>query len=182
MPITAQYQTYYGIHLNHWTETWGGVNYKKLLVKDTPDIECVSTVTSPCISSTVSFIMPELVIGKYYIDGIASGHFHLYNMGTSAHTVSSVSVTLCLVNSIGSIRDIGMYETTLSYSIVSLDIIAIPFYINIAKAEVLENEKIVLFIQCDVSSSNILYYHDIEPSDGSMDVLIKIPYASGGGG
>jgi len=173
MPITAQYQTYYGIHLNHWTETWAGTNYNKILVKDAPDIECVSTATTACTSSC-TFILPELVKSKYYLDGVASGHFHLYSTATS--TVTSVIVTIETINNAGTTADIGTYSATLGYSIVTNDVVCLPFYINISKAEVTENMKIALVLSV-TAGATVFFYHDVEPTDGDMDVELVLPYA-----
>jgi hypothetical protein len=173
MPITAQYQTYYGIHLNHWTETWASTNYNKILVKDAPDVECESTPTTSC-SSSASFILPELIKGKYYLDGIASGHFHLSSTVTS--TVTSIIVTIELINNGGTIRDVGTYSATLGYSLVTNDTVAIPFYINLSKVEVTENEKIALVFSV-TTGANVFFYHDIVPTEGDMDVELVLPYA-----
>ena len=57
MSVTRQFQTYYGMHLDHWSETWGGVTYHKLLMKSYPTTNLISTTTSGS-KSTVFLYAP----------------------------------------------------------------------------------------------------------------------------
>ena len=34
MSVDRMYQTYYGVYLNHWSDTWGGITYNEMLVKE----------------------------------------------------------------------------------------------------------------------------------------------------
>lgn len=181
MPITAQYQTYYGIHLNHRTETWGGIDYNKILVKDTPDIECVSTISTNC-TSTASFMLPDLIKNKFYLDGLAYGHFHLYNWSSSvSDTITSVSITLKTLNNVGTYNDIGVYTAILTYILNIGDIIAVPFSMNLDKIDISENEKIVLTLQA-TTDAHTAFYHDIVATEGNMDIELILPYAYTKGG
>ena len=111
--ITRQYQTYYGIHLNHHEETWGGNTYNKILVKEYPHEDLSTTDTTDATS--ITFLLPQMYMYKYYLDGITEGWFTLYNQDTSnSATLDSFTVSLLKT------EDVPNDETTLGSKTMSL--------------------------------------------------------------
>lgn len=181
MAITAQYKKYYGVHLNHWTESWGNVDYNKLLVKEYLDEEIISTPT--CVStSTITFLYPELVKSSYYLNGIAKGHFKVYNKHPSTSTtITGYIVTLKKINNAGTETDLGEYIGTIAAdnSVAALDYIAIPFFLNLSKAEVTENEKLAFSL--DITGGSDLCFA-FDNWAATEDLKIEIPFSPTTGG
>jgi len=181
MPIEANYEIYYGINLNHYQYTWGGISYNNFLLTEYPDSNLVSTVTTNI--TTLDFIYPRLITNKTYLDGTAEGHFTLYNNDPSSATaISSYTVTLLKTTDVpSSIETIGSYTNDISSTsniIASKGYLTLPIYIVISKKPLNENEKIILRIAYTSSNTNICICHANDNSD--VDIKIKIPFAPTG--
>jgi len=182
MPIEANYKTYYAIHLNHWSETWGGVTYNKLLVKDFPDSNLVSTATTK--ASSIDFLYPRLVENKYILDGLAEGHFTLYNDNASTvTTVTAYTVSVKKTDDVPSNETIlGSYTKNISSdnSVATRSYLTLPIYMttsNTPKISVDANEKLILHIEF-TGGSDLCISH-ANDSD-NIDIEIKLPYAPTG--
>jgi hypothetical protein len=96
MPIEANYEEYYGVKLQHYTYSWGGITYgginnNGILVKDFPNEYLISVVTTNVL--TMKFLYPRPITPKAYIDGTAEGHFSIYNK----HSTTTSNVTSYIV-------------------------------------------------------------------------------------
>ena len=169
------------MHIVHWTETWGSVDYHKLLVTEYMNDEIISTATS-AIASTVTFLYPTMVKSGYYLDGKAKGHFKLYNKSTSAATtVTGYTIKLEVINNVGTHREIATHTEVIASgnSVATVDYIAIPFFLNISKAEVSNNEKLALTLTATGGSDLCFAYDNWADTE---DLKIEIPYAPVSGG
>lgn len=179
--ITANYKVYYGVHLNHWTESWGGTDYHKLLIKEYMDDEIISTATESS-AATVTFLLPELVKSSYYLNGRASGHFKIYNKSTSTPTdITGYTATIIKINNVGTETDLGTHTEVIAAdnSVATDSFIAIPFFINLSKAEVLENEKLAFSLVITGGSDLCFAFDNWADTE---DLKIEIPFAPTTGG
>ena len=173
-----QYQTFYGIDLDHYEEVWAGTTYTKILVKDYPDSDLKSTVSTK--TDSASFIYPMVYENVYYLDGIATGHITLYNDTGSATTVTDYTVTLKKTDDVPSNETVlGSYSHTLSTgsSITAADWLTLPIKINLNKQVIEANEKLILTISY-TCTDNIAISHE---NDSTLeDIKIKIPFITAG--
>ena len=179
--ITRQYQTYYGIHHYHHTESWAGTTYNKILVKEYPDSD-IST-SSYTINKDVSFLYPTLYKNRYYLDGTAEGHIKIYNThSTTTYNVTSYTVTLKKTPNIpGDETTLGSQTETITSSnnVPPEDYIVLPIVMNINKQRVDENEKILLNIVFTGNDSSDLAVEHF--NDSTIEsIKIKLPYAPTG--
>lgn len=177
MSNLRQYQTYYGVHLVHHSESWGGETYNKLLVKEFPN-EYIST-TSYTMGAISTFIYPTLVMNKYYLDGVASGHVTLYNDdSTTSYTITNYIVTLYKTGDMpGDKTTIGSVSNTISSENVvwKEDYLTLPVYMNIDKKLVEEDEKLLLELEHDGNTTHVGWAHANDRN--VVDMQIKIPFA-----
>jgi len=180
--ITRLYQTYYGVHLHHWTENWGGNAYNKFLVKDYLDADVYSEPTSDG-ASAITFLNYGLYKNVYYLDGVAEGHFRLYNNHASDTTeLTSFTVTIQKIDDAGTTTDLAAHTETLSSpsSITAGQFVACPIRLNIEKAKIEASEKLLLKLEFSAGQNDkLIFYHDNSSTD--EDVKIKLPYAPVGG-
>ena len=185
-PIEANYKIYYGIHLNHYSYTWGGNTYNKLLTQEYPSDELQSTASTN--SASANFLYPRLVGNPTYIDGVAEGHVTLFNSSSAASaTIDDYTVALYKTNDLASNEDqLGTYSISISADNVIFktgeyddhghsDTLVLPVYIPILKQKVDVDEKIYLAISYTSSSGSVWigHYNGTDPDD----IKIKIPYA-----
>jgi len=183
MGVTKQYQTYYGVYLNHWSETWGNTKYNEILLKQYPN-EYLST-TSVSTASDITFMYPSLYKNKYYIDGFVEGHFTLYNThSTTTYTIIGYDVKLYKSKDIDNKEvEIGGFSNILTdnNTIAPEDYLTLPIYFNVSQSLVVEDERLLLymsFIESSGTYTNIAFSHY---NDSSIpDLQIKIPYAPTG--
>jgi len=183
MSVTRQYQTYYGVYLNHWSDTWGGTTYNEILVKEYPN-EYLST-TSNSMVSYIEFMYPTLYKNKYFLDGVAEGHLSIYNdSSTTTFTITDYTVELRVTDDVPSnYRVIGSYTGAISSNnnVPPEDFLTLPIYINIAKAVVNPSERLLLYMSFVESSSSYTHVGFSHWNDSSIpDLKIKIPYAPQG--
>ena len=182
MPIEAQYVTYYGIHLYHYSYPWGGNTYNKLLVTEFPNENLENkSVTS---SNDVTFIYPRLVGNPVHVDGVAEGHITLYNNtadvggGGSNVTINSYTVSLKKTADVPGAEEIlGSYTHSLvtSNSLGGYQYLTLPVYIVIEKKKLEANEKILLNITFNSDGGGVPNIsHALDPDN--IDIQIKIPY------
>ena len=180
----AQYQTYYAVHLNHHTESWGAASWNKILVTSVVDENLVQTgSTSITSSTTVSFLYPPLIQSKYYLDGVAEGHFTLYKKGTGTGWINQYSVTLLKLDEAGNYTTLAsISETTGSITIATLNYLTLPIYMNISQAVVNEREKLVLRIgvTCSNGTPSIGMQVSHELYSDAKDIEISLPFAPTG--
>ena len=178
--ITRQYQTYYGIHLNHHEETWGGNTYNKILVKEYPHEDLSTTDTTDATS--ITFLLPQMYMYKYYLDGITEGWFTLYNQDTSnSATLDSFTVSLLKT------EDVPNDETTLGSKTMSLSsdntinassYLKVPIFIFLDKQVVEAGNKLILKLEVSTTGGDVVFSHANDSTN--QDVKIKIPYAPTG--
>jgi len=183
MSITKQYQTYYGVKLNHWSETWADAEYNEILLKEYPN-EYLSTVSNSTVSS-ITFMYPSLYKNKYYIDGFVEGHFTLYNTSsTTTFTITGYDVTLYRAKDIqNEEEEIGSFSNILDTNndIAPEGYLTLPIYFNVSQSLVVEDERLLLSLSFVESSASYDYVAFSHWNDSSIpDLQIKIPYAPKG--
>lgn len=180
MPIEAYYKTFYGVHLNHWTESWGGTDYNKLLVKEYLDDDVLTTDTTA--ASSITFLYPTLIKSSYYLNGKTSGHFKIYNQNSSStQTLNSYTVTVKKIDNAGTSTNLATHTETISggYEVPSQTYLALPVFVSLSKAEVNPNEKLAVTFEID-GDSDLVFSHANDSS--TNDVMIKLPFAQTSGG
>lgn len=169
---------YYGIQLDHYSYTWGGNTYNKLLTQDYPSEDLISTTSTQ--DTTANFLYPKLVGNPAYIDGIAEGHITVSNThAADAMTISSYTVTLKKTDNVPSNETtLGAWANDISAgdNIVSAaSYLTLPVYIDITKKKIDIDEKLIFCIEVTATGGtlNIEHYNGSDPDD----IKIKIPYS-----
>lgn len=179
MPIEANYQVYYGMQLDHYSHIWGGITYNRFLWTEFPNENLSSTPTAQIL--TADFIYPR-TIGKTDLDGVAEGHFTIYNNSTtSASTVTSYTVTLLKTADVpNSMETLGSYSNVISTfnSVATHNYLTLPMYIPISKQILEYNEKLILRIAFSTTTSELCICQMNDSTD--VDIQIKIPFAATG--
>lgn len=183
MGVTRQYQEYYMIYLDHWQEDWAGSSYNSLLVKNFPSQYVESTATLSSSYTDMTYIYPSMYANKYYLDGIAEGHFSLFNISTS-NTADLDSYTVTLKKSPdvpNSEETLGTVTKTLTSenTVGTEKFITPPFYMNIDKQLVEANEKLLFKIEFTASGSGSLCIACANDSS-DPDTKLRLPYAPQG--
>ena len=175
-----QYNTYYGVYLNHIDETWGGLTYNKILVTEFPN-EYLST-TSYELGQTARLLYLTLWKNKYYIDGIVEGHVSLYNeSSTGSATLTSFTVSLRKTDDVPSNETVlGSYTKTISSDniINKEDYLTLPVYMNVDKQLIDEGEKLLIYLEHNASAASVGWAHANDST--TIDMQIKIPFAPSG--
>ena len=185
MGVLRQMQTYYAIHLEHFSLDWSGDIYDTLLVKDFPS-EYLSGDYSQDVRE-LAFIYPSMYSAKYYLDGIAEGYFSVFNSSTGTDdtgTVSSYTVTLeSTPDAVGEETTIFTITRTVSTanSVASSSYLSLPIYAPIDAKLVNADEKLILTLSFTGTQPSSGYLGIACANDATnIDNLIKIPYAPSG--
>jgi len=178
--IVRQYQTYYGVHFNHHEEVWAGNTYNKLLVKEYPHQDISTTDTTD--ATEISFLLPQMYMYKYYLDGVTDGWFTLYNQdGSNSATLNSFTVSLIKTQDVPSAEVVLGSKTmslTSNNTINASSYIKIPIFITLDKQVVEAGNKLILRITIDTTGGDVVFSHANDSTN--QDVKIKIPYAPTG--
>ena len=177
------YQTYYGVHFDHHTETWGGVTYNKLLVLEYPDTNLVCTATTDATGSvSIDFLYPSLVQSKYFLDGVVDGSVTFKADATAGRTCTGYSVSLNKRSSTGALTNLGTMSYTFSptYTFTANGYLTVPVFIILSKQPVNENEKLILSISLatGMAAGQLFLSHANDSS--CPDIKIRLPYAPTG--
>ena len=183
MSIVRQYQTYYGIHLYHWTENWGSNSYNKFLSKEIADTDS-KTCGSTDADSSITFLYPLLTQNEYYIDGVAEGVFNIYNSGASGTLLTDFTVSLLKISNSGVSTELASHQEVLGtlQLIDASDYCSYTFKLLISKQLVSENEKIALKLSITEGASGGDKLKFLHFNDSGEDVWVKIPYVPSSGG
>jgi len=175
------YETYYGIHVDDMSKTFGSFSeHHKLLVKEYLSEGCICTETSSA-SNTNEFLYPHHIKRKYFIEGVIKGHITVA-ASTATSTCTSFRVSVCKVNeetkdktelfSTGwtSINATLNFNSTYSIG----DERVIPFEIDAWKKATLgEFDRIYVKIEVNGSDTLSLWHSN----DASWeDIKISIPF------
>lgn len=181
------YQTYYGIHVDDWAETFGSfANHHKLLVKEYINEGC-SCTTSSIASDTNEFLYPHFIKEIYFIEGVIEGHVTFASSGCTS-ILTDYRVTVCKVHE--NTAETELFSTgwvivndTLGWNAVDgiPSIIAgeegemvYPFWIDAWQhAELSDGERIFLKIETHITNCGVLW----NSNDSTWeDVKITIPF------
>jgi len=178
--ITRQYQTYYGIHLNHHKEVWAGNTYNKILVKEYLHEDLL---TSDITDDTrISFLIPQMYMYKYYLDGMGEGWFTLYNQDTNNDaTLNSFTVSISKTKDVPNAEIILASKTmslTTDNTIAASTYLKLPIFAYFEKQVVEAGNKIILTLEIDTTGGDVVFSHANDSN--TVDVKIRIPYAPTG--
>ena len=91
------YETFYGVHINDWEETFGSFpNHHKLLVKEYISDGC-STTTSSTATQEYKFLYPQHIKKTYFVEGVINGHITFSASSATAY-LCAYRATLCKVH------------------------------------------------------------------------------------
>ena len=186
MPLVRQFQTYYVINLNHYAMPWGGSTYSKIMTKDFPSEYLVADDYTLDGTKAAAFLHPVSVLNAYYIDGLAEGHFSIYNESTvTAFAVTAYVATLKKTPDVpGAASTLGAYSGSISSDndVLTEDYFTLPILINVDHELVEAAERLILELSytCATDTFNatgIAHANDSANIDGQ----IKVPFAPEGG-
>ena len=88
------YETFYGVHLDDWSEDFGTrfSDHHKLLVKDYVNQGC-SCGTSSSVTNTIEFLYPHHIKREYWVEGAIEGHLTVAASGCTT-TITKYRVSL----------------------------------------------------------------------------------------
>ena len=185
MSVLRQMQTYYAIHLEHFSLDWSGDIYDTLLVKSFPS-EFLEGDYSQDVQ-TLSFIYPSMYANKYYLDGIAEGYFSVFNSSTGTGDTSKVtSYTVTLESTPDAVgKETTIFTITRAIStassVASSSYLSLPIYAPIDAKLVNADEKLILTLSFTGTQPIAGYLGIACANDATnIDNLIKIPYAPSG--
>lgn len=172
----TQKRVYYGINLEHHDYSWGGVTYNELLMTEFPNSNLEYTELTQ--DTSISFLYETLIQNVFHIDGIADGHFTLYNSHASGTaTVTAFTATLKKTEDAPSSEStLGSVTETISTknTIAPGAYLTLPINIPISHEEVGSDEKLILYIEYTSTGGTVNFSHANDSSD--VDVRIRIPY------
>jgi len=186
------YETFYGIHTNHWMVNYGSFsNHHKLLVKEYISDACITTATSIATTS-YKFLYPQHIAKTYFIEGVIYGHVTFASSGATAY-LCSYKVNVCKVHedttetilfSTGWVQVDATLVWNSDYSVGDEHVY--PFWIDAWDyAELNEKERIYIQVQSTCTSddnfrncagsscTNIVVYHSNDAT--YEDIKITIP-------
>jgi len=178
--ITRQYQTYYGIHFNHHEEIWAGESYHKILVKEYPHEDLSTSDTTE--GTTISFLIPQIYMYKYYLDGMSEGWFTLYNQDPSDDaTLENFTASLIKTPDVPG-ADVVLGSKTMTPTIDNIighnSYLKVPIFIYLEKQVVEAGNKLILSLDIDTDGGDVVLSHANDSN--TVDVKIRIPYAPTG--
>lgn len=180
-----QYQTYFGVHLDHHSEQWGGQSFNKILVLEYPDPNLVCTSATDATGTVeLKFLYPLLVQNKYFLDGIVDGHVTFKADATAGRVASGYTISLNKLNNSGTITNIASMTYTFGtvYTFTANQYLTVPIFFQVSKQPVNENEKLYLSITLTTgytAGTNYIYLSHANDSN-VPDIKIRLPYAPTG--
>lgn len=178
------FETFFGIHTNDWTETFGlgFVDHRKLLVQEYINEACDTTDASGTSLATHEFLYPQHIKKIYFIEGVITGHITLV-ASTCTTDIVRYRTTVCKVH-----KDTGVKTELFTTGWVTLnrtldwdavysvgDEGVYPFWIDAwEKEELTEFERIFLRVQVETTDSCCSLWHS---NDATWeDVKVTIPF------
>jgi len=177
------YQSYFGVHLDHHVETWGSMTFNKILVLEYPDANLVCTDKTDVTGGVnLNFLYPLLVQSKYFLDGVCDGHVTFKSDATAGRTATGYTVALNKLSSAGFVTNLGSMSYTFAsaYTFTANSYLTVPIYMQMNKQPVNENEKLFLTVSLAtaMTAGQLFLSHANDPS--VPDIKIRIPYAPTG--
>jgi len=176
------YETFYGIHLNDWAETYGSfINHHKLLTKEYESDGCSTLDASSC-SETYEFLYPEHIKKVYFIEGVIKGQITVAATSASV-TIDDYRVTVCKVNDAGLKTELfttgwRATGTYLKWNAVTHDEeeIVYSFRINAwDKAKLFDHERIFLRVQVNATvAANADLWHSNDSTWEDIKIIIPL--------
>ena len=179
------FNTYYGIYVSDWEETYPGfANHHMFLVDEYINEGC-SCITSSRASDTNEFLYPHYIKETYFIEGIIKGHVSFACSGCTGY-ITDYRVTVCKVNT--DTTKTELFTTgwkTLNHTLgwdgtypsITENILGervYPFWIDAWNKEILTKEDRI-FLRIETHSNNcVVLWHS---NDSTWeDVKIEVPY------
>jgi hypothetical protein len=95
------YETFYGIHTNHWSFSFGDfTNWHKLLVQDYISEDCLTEETSEATLDTNIFVYQNHMKKTYFIEGVITGQITCAASGATC-LIESFQVTVGKIHASG---------------------------------------------------------------------------------
>ena len=174
------YETFYGIHTNHWDVSFGTfINHHKILVKKYISDGCKTEDDSPA-SNISEFLYAHHIKKTYFIEGVITGQITLA-ASSATDTVTSFRVTLCKVNE--NMNKDELFTTgwvvvndTLSYGGSPPIGEERVYYFEIdawEKATLGEKDRLYLKVEVTADADTILMHSN---DDAWEDVTVTVPF------
>jgi hypothetical protein len=176
MAELRHYQTYYGVQVSNATFSWGGRDYDYLLLKDYFDDETISTATTSNLG-TCTFLYPFRIQQKYFIEGVISGHLHVFNHSTAkvvtTHNITSYTVKLRRIDSSDASKTLEEVTKTINQSVATQDYVCVPFFMDVTdKHEFGVNERFAVALSISTGSDSLSMAHENDRSNEDFKINI----------
>ena len=179
MVFNTQKVTLYGIQMDDYTKSWGGVNYNTFLMGSFPDLIADYNSTDRTDADELRFLYMIAPDNKYVIDGVVDGAVVFYN----AHAADSTTLTSYTV-SLRKTGDLPSSEVTLGTmtnavgdTILKETYGTYPIHFNVDGDDddkhVGEDELLLLYISIDHTGGDLEFSHANDTAN--KDLIINIP-------
>jgi len=177
MVFTTQKRTYYGVIIDDYTKTWGGLDYNTFLMDEIVNENLNYTDTTD--ADDIRFLLPFSPASSYVIDGVVEGFFAVYN-AHAADTSTLNSYTVSLKKT----ADVPSAETTLATmsNTLSSETIAketygyYPIYFDVDQKTVdAEDELLLLYLSMDFTDGDLEWSHANDSANIDLEVSIPFP-------
>ena len=179
MAFDTRKLTLYGIQMDDYTLSWGGVNYNTFLMDSFPELVADYNFTETTDADTLRFLYMVAPDNVYVIDGTVDGAIVFYNAhAADSTTLTSITTTLKKTNDVPSNETtLGSQTNTVSDTILKETYATYPFFFDVDGSDtdkhVIENEVLLLYIEISHSGGDLEFSHANDTSN--KDLIINIP-------
>lgn len=179
MAFDTKKLTLYGIQMNDYTKSWGGIDYNTFLMGAYPELCVDYDFDERTDIDTLRFLYMVAPDNVYVVDGVVDGAIVFYN----AHAADSTTLT-SITTSLRKTGDAPSSETTLGSqantvndTIVKETYATYPFFFDVDGSDttknVKEDELLLLCVEISHSGGDLEFCHGNDTAN--KDLIINIP-------
>ena len=174
--FNTKYQTLYGMQLDDWTKSWGGVSYNTYLTEQSDYFNGNLNNTATTDADDIRFLYPKAPSNTYYLDGLLEGFFTVYNAdGGSTATFTSYTAYLKYTEDASDSEvTIESFANTVSDSIGTTSYGVYPIMMFLEHEEIPKATRLLLHINIVHSGGDLEFSHAND--DTNHDLMVRIPF------
>lgn len=183
MAELRHYRTFYGVKPSDVSFTWGGTTYNTFLVDNYMDDEIQSEPSSKIYSyvslTGCTFLYPHRIQRNYFIEGVMSGHIHVFNDGTAnlgEKDVTQYDIELVKIDEGGTYTSLSSFTQVMTSGergVATQDYKCFPYFLDITdRKEIGQNERIAIVCKVACASAALYLYHDNDRSNEDFKISL----------
>lgn len=179
MAFDTRKLTLYGIQMDDYTKSWGGVNYNTFLMQSYPELIADYNFTDTTDADELRFLYMVAPDNVYVIDGLVDGAVTFYNAHAGdSTTLTSITTTLKKTADVPESEvTLGTQTNTVSDTILKETYATYPFFFSVdgsnTAKHVKEDELLLLYFSISHSGGDLEYSHANDSTN--KDLIINIP-------